>query len=148
MSLTRLEPIKGEYYLHASEVYRVEQVSKGTDSVELTKLSDGSLYSTRFDTFYAGFEQVWKTGEVASFLGRSPRSIYRYEQRQQTEKPTRFITHYGRELRFYTKAQVLEMHELISQIHQGRPRKDKRTINNTMPSRSMLLQMFRERYKI
>jgi hypothetical protein len=141
------EPIKGEHFLNNSEIYRVVGINRAHDSVLLRKLSDGKNYETRFDTFSVGFEQVWKIGEVADFLGRSPRSLYRYEHRGQTEKPKRFKTVHGPELRFYTKQDVLDIHDLIAGVHQGRPRKDNKIINNTLPTRSELLIMFRERFK-
>jgi len=148
MKQQRLEPIRGEHFQNNGKIYRVDSISKSQNSVRLIMLETGEACLTAFDTFFAGFKQVWKIGEVANFLNRSTRSLYRYEYKGQIEKPKRFVTVGGRELRFYTKQDVLDMHELIGQIHQGRPRKDNRIVNNGLPPKSHLLQMFRERYKI
>ncbi len=121
-------------------------MSRGTDEIILRKISDGSKFITRYDTFLAGFKRVWKTGEVAGFLNRSPRSLYRYELNEQIEKPKRYGAAGNRELRFYTKEEVLVVHEMISEIHQGRPRKDSKSVNNTLPTRSELLKLFRQRF--
>lgn len=142
----KMEPLKGEFYLYVEEVYQVETVSRGTDEVILHKISDGSRFITRYDTFMSGFKRVWKTGEVATFLNRSPRSLYRYELNGLIEKPKRFKAAGNRELRFYTKEEVLGIHELISEIHQGRPRKDSKAVNNTLPTRSEIRRVFRERF--
>jgi len=64
------------------------------------------------------------------------------------EKAKRYPVVGGRELRFYTKDDVLEIHEMISGVHQGRPRKDRRTVNNTLPDKASLLQMFRKRFGV
>jgi hypothetical protein len=89
---------------------------------------------------------VWKIGDVAKFLGRSPRSIYRYEAKGQIRNPNRYPALGKHDVRFYTKEDVLEMHEMIADIHQGRPARNGRIVNNTMPHKSALLTMFRERF--
>lgn len=143
-----VEPLAGEHYLNNGKIYRVEAVSQGTDNVYLTEIRTGTPMATRFSTFRFGFKRVFKTGEVAKFLNRTPRSLYRYEKMGLIEKAKRYSTVGGRELRFYTKDDVLEIHEMISGVHQGRPRKDRRTVNNTLPDRPSLLRMFRERFGI
>lgn len=144
--LAHRTPLPGEYYLHSDRVWKVLTVSRGTDSIVLKRIEDGKLYEIRYSIFSYGFKRVWKIGDVAKFLERSPRSIYRYEARGQIEKAKRYPTVGGKELRFYTKEDVLEIHSLISEIHQGKPRKDGRSTNNTTISRYDLLNMFRERF--
>jgi DNA-binding transcriptional MerR regulator len=85
---------------------------------------------------------------VSRFIGRSPRSIYRYESIGLIDKPKRYASKGDREIRFYTYRDVLDLHEAISEIHQGRPRKDGRVVNNSMPDRASLVRMLKERYKI
>jgi len=143
-----VEPLAGEHYLHNGSIYRVEAVSQGTDSVYLIEIGTGTSMMTRYSTFRFGFQRVWKTGEVAKFLNRTPRSLYRYEEMGLIEKAKRYPVVGGRELRFYTKDDVLEIHEMISGVHQGRPRKDRRTVNNTLPDKASLLQMFRKRFGV
>lgn len=140
-------PLAGEHYLYDGQVYRVQTVSRGTDEITLTSVSDGSKWSVRYSVFKFAVKRVWKVGDVARLLERSPRSIYRYEEREQIQNPKRYRAKGGRELRFYTKDDVLEIHEMISEIHQGRPRKDQKIVNNTLPNRASLLTTFRERFK-
>ncbi len=140
------QPLSGEYYLHDGKVYCTKIISRGTDEITLANIEDGSRWSVRYSVFKYGFVRVWKIGEVSRMLERSPRSIYRYEQREQIQNPKRYNSRGGKTLRFYTKQEVLEIHEMICEIAQGRPREDKKIVNNTLPNRASLLAMFRERY--
>lgn len=140
------KPLVGEYFLHADKIYKVLLSSRGTDEILLEDISDGARYSVRFSVFKYAYKRVWKVGDVAKMLERSPRSIYRYELRGQTQEPKRYNAKGGKQLRFYTKQEVLEIHEMISEIAQGRPRKDNRVVNNTLPNRAALLTLMRERY--
>lgn len=146
--MNTLQPIQGEHYLHSDRIYRVDTVSSGTDEIVLTSVEDGSKYSVRYSVFKYGFKRVWKVGDVAKMIGRSPRSIYRYETKGQIRNPNRYPSRGGKLVRFYTKEDILEIHEMISEVHQGRPRKDGRVVNNTMPDRASLLVMFKERFGV
>lgn len=141
-----LRPLTGEHYLHKGRIYRVVLASQGTDDIVLEDIEDKSRYQVRFSVFKYAYTRVWKIGEAAQFIGRSPRSIYRYEVSGQIEKPKRYSSFGGRELRFYSKQDIVDMHELIAGIHQGRPRKDRWVVNNSMPTRASLLRMFKERF--
>jgi hypothetical protein len=121
-------------------------VNKSGDEVNISPIDDDMIYSVRYSVFGYGCERVWKTGAAAELLNRSPRSIYRYESLGQIQKAKRYRDRFGRELRFYTKKDILEIQELISSIHGGRPSKSKRIINNGVPSRVELLATFRERF--
>lgn len=144
--MSTLLPLRGEHYLYKDKVYRVVVASRGTDEILLEDISDLSRWTVRFATFKYAYKRVWKIGDVAQFLGRSPRTLYRYEALGRTNYPKRYPAVGGREIRFYTKEDVLEMHELISGIHQGRPRKDSRVVNNSLPDKASLLRMFKERF--
>lgn len=144
--MSTLLPIRGEHYLHKGRIYRVEMASRGTDEVILEDIEDGSLWEVRHVVFRHAYERVWKIGDVAQFLERSPRSIYRYEAAGLIEKPNRYPAKGPHHIRFYTKQDVLNMHEMISEISQGRPRKDGRVTNNSLPSKASLSLMFRERF--
>lgn len=144
--MAKRNPLPGEWYLHGSDVYKVLLVSSGTDSIVLKRLSDNSKMEVRYSVFKFGFERVFKIGAVAEFIKRSPRSIYRYESEGTIEKPKRYPDAFGREIRFYTKSDILSVHEMVSEIQKGKPRKDRRVVNNTLPSKADLLIEFRERY--
>ena len=141
-----LRPLSGEHYLHKGRVYKVVLASRGTDEIILEDIEDGSEYQVRFSIFKYAYTRVWKIGDVAQFIGRSPRSIYRYETQGHIEKPKRYPGRGSWPLRFYTKSDILTMHELIAEIHQGRPRKDRRVVNNSVPNKASLLSMFKERF--
>jgi hypothetical protein len=143
-----MQPIKGESYLHDERIYRVTLASKGTDLIVLEDIESGKKWEVRYAVFKYAFERVWKVGDVSRFIGRSPRSIYRYESIGLIDKPKRYASKGDREIRFYTYRDVLDLHEAISEIHQGRPRKDGRVVNNSMPDRASLVRMLKERYKI
>lgn len=143
-----MKPLVGEHYLYGDRIFKVVLASKGTDQIVLEAIEDGSRWEVRYATFKYAVTRVWKVGEVAQFLGRSPRSIYRYESAGLIDKPKRYNARGDRQLRFYTKDDVLEIHDLISAIHQGRPRKDNKVVNNSMPDRASLVRMFRERFGI
>lgn len=141
-----LVPLKGEHYLHRGRIYRVALASKGTDEVVLEDILDGSRWEVRYALFKYAYQRVWKVGDVSQFLGRSPRSIYRYESLGVIDKPKQYLAKGDKRIRFYTKEDVLEIHSIISEIHQGRPRKDNRVVNNSMVDRASLMRMFKERY--
>lgn len=140
------EPIIGEWYLYDSDVYKVILTSRGKDMVLLKRLSDGHHTEVAFSTFKYGFSRVFKIGAVAKLLNRSPRSIYRYEKAEQIKKAERYRDAWGRKLRFYTKADIVEMRDMISDIHAGRPRRDNLIVNNSLPSKAELLMTIRERF--
>lgn len=140
-------PVRGEFYLHSDEVFKVLTVSSGTDEVHLESLIDKKQYSVRYGTFIHTYEQVFKVKTIADWLNRSTRSIYRYETNGIINKPKMYPTTGGRLIRFYRLKDVFDMHELISELHQGRPRKDGRTINNTMPDIGHLRIQLKERYE-
>lgn len=142
----RNRPLRGEFYVYLEEVFKVLSVSSGTDEVVLESLKDKKQYSVRYATFKSTYEQVFKIKTVADWLNRSPRSLYRYETRGIINKGTMYPTTGGKMVRFYRLRDVFEMHEMISQLHQGRPRKDGRTVNNTMPDIGHLRIELKERY--
>lgn len=135
----------GEWYLHGNDAYKVILVSRGKDSVLVHRLSDAKTLEVRYSVFRHGFTRAFKVGAVAKLIGRSPRSIYRYEHDGVIEKAKRYPDAYGRDIRFYTKQDILSIHEMVSEIHAGRPRRDRRVVNN-LPSRAELLIDFRERF--
>jgi hypothetical protein len=144
--MQRKLPVVGAHYLFRDRIYRVETVSSGTDIIVVKELESGKQYETPYSTFAYGYERVFKVGRVADFLGRSSRSIYRYEQRGLIKKQKMYPVGNGRALRFYRLDDVLEIHELVSELHQGRPRKDGRIVNNTLPDATTLRMELRERY--
>lgn len=138
-------PIKGEYYLYRDKVYKVLLVSSGTDEVILEDISDKKKFSVRYGVFIHSYKRVFRVGEIASWLNRTSRSIYRYEVRGQIKRAKLYP--YGtRNIRFYTIEDVLEIHQMISGLHRGRPRKDGRIINNTLPDIGRLKIDLRERF--
>lgn len=139
-------PIQGEYYLHDGKVYRVDIISRGTDEITLSSVEDGAKWSVRYSVFKYGFKRVWKTGDVAKMLEISPRSIYRHESNEVIPIPTRYKTIGNNFIRFYTMKDIFVLREMIAGVHQGRPRKDKRIVNNKLPNEAYLRQYFRERF--
>lgn len=139
-------PLKGEHYLYRDEIYKVVTVSSATDEIIVEAIKDRKRYTCRYAVFSTAYERVLKVKVVADLLNRSPRSIYRYESRGIINKPKMYQTASGREVRFYRLQDIYEMHELISQIHRGRPRQDTRIVNNTMPDIGTLKIRMRERY--
>lgn len=131
--------------MHDGRIYRVVLASRGTDEILLEDIESASTYKVRFSVFKYAYTRVWKIGDVAQFIGRSPRSIYRYEAKGLIEKPNRYPAQGRYEIRFYTKQDILGMRDLIAEIHQGRPRHDSRTVS-TIVDKASLLRMFKERF--
>lgn len=139
-------PYKGDHYLHKGRVYSVHLVSRSKDTVFLQDIETKDLYETRLDTFHIGYERVLKVGELADLINRTPRSIYRYEQRGQIKKPKRYPAAGNYTLRFYTRDEILEVREMVAEIHQGRPREDFRVVNNDVPTEYEVIQKMKELY--
>lgn len=139
-------PVKGSYYINRGDVYKVTHVSRGTDEVYLLRLRDKREFVERYALFSTAYEQVFLVGDVASWLNRSPRSLRRYEDRGIIKKQNKYPTGGKREVRFYRLNDVFEIHEMISEVHQGRPRKDGRIINNTLPDIGTLKINLKERF--
>lgn len=140
------KPSQGAFYLYRDEIFKVITVSSGTDEVILESVRSKTQYSVRYATFQTAYEEVFKVGVVADWLNRSSRSIYRYEKRGLVNKPKMYLTAGDRPVRFYRLSDVYEMHEMISQLHQGRPRHDGRIVNNTMPDIGSLKIKLKELY--
>lgn len=140
------EPLRGEHFRHKECIFKVLTVSRATSEITLENIADGERFVTRYETFKVGFERVLKVGEVSKILGRHTRSIYRYESKGVIEKPKMYNHKNIRMVRFYSIDEVVDMHESIAQLHQGRPRKDNRTVNNTLMDAGTLRTILRERY--
>lgn len=139
-------PIKGALYLHNSKVYRVATISRGTDEIILEDTSTGARSIVRFGLFEYGYQRVLKVKDVAGMLNRHPRSIYRYETMGLINKPIVYEDKRGRLVRYYRPEHVLDIHEMISLVHQGRPNKSKRVVNNSLPDITTLKEILRRKY--
>lgn len=102
---------------------------------------------------YRGFqlvaEEALKIGEVAVLLGRKPDTIRKWEKKGWVpEQRSWDIGREGRKkvVRFYSHSDVEDIRELVSSLHRGRPRKDKR-ITTSIPSKANLKTILRERVK-
>lgn len=144
--MARKPPAINSFWLHKEKIYKVKSTSTATDQVILEDIADGKLYEVRFALFFYAYEQVIKIGDVCKILGRRPRSIYRYEERGRINKPFCYSEKGYRMVRFYRKQDVLEIHELIKEIHQGRPNKKGRIINNSLPDEGNLKIQLKEWY--
>jgi hypothetical protein len=140
------EPLKGEHFRHKERIYKTLSISRATSEILLEDIEDGSHFLTSYATFKVGFERVLKVGDLAKILGRHTRSIYRYEAKGVIQKPKMYNHKNIRMVRFYTIDEVVDIHETISQLHQGRPRKDKRVVNNTLMDAGTLRSILRERF--
>ncbi len=135
------------YYIRDDILFKVVSISSATDEVLLEDVSNGQIYSVKFSLFSYAYEKVLGVTQAAKLLGRHPRSIYRYEQREIINKPKCYPDKRGRMVRYYRKQDLLDIHELISEIHAGRPRKDKRVINNSLIPMGNFKRLIRERFK-
>lgn len=139
-------PYKGDHYLYRDRIYVVHLVSRSKDTVFLQDIETKDLYETRLDTFHVGYQRVLKIGDVADLINRSPRSIYRYEQNGQIKKPKRYPSAGNFTLRYYTREEILEVREMVADIHQGRPREDSKVINNDVPTEYEVITKMKEVY--
>lgn len=142
----KLPPLVGEYYKLGDDIFKVTLVNRGKDEIRVKSITTGQGFVVRFVVFHHGYRRVWKTGSAARLVGRTARSLYEYEREGKIQKAKRYTTLHGESLRFYTKEDILEMRDMIADIHGGRPRDDGKSINNTIPSKAELLKTFRERY--
>lgn len=142
----RALPYKGDHYRHKDRIYTIHLVSRSKDTVFLEDIETKELYETRLDTFFMGYERVLKVGDLANLINRSPRSIYRYEQKGQIKKPKRYPSAGEHTLRFYTRDEILEVREMVADIHQGRPRDDLKVINNDVPTEYEVITRMKEIY--
>lgn len=138
----------GDYYLLGSKIFKVISPNRGQQEIVIEDIETGDRFSTPYDTFFIGYERVLKIGDVSDVLNRSPRSIYRCESKGQIKNPNRYATKSGRAVRFYTKQDVMEMRDMLSDIHQGRPNKKGRVVNNSVPTKYEVIQALRERHGI
>jgi hypothetical protein len=138
-------PVKGEHYIYLDKIYKVLAVSSGTDEVILLDVATKKRFSVRYGIFIYSYTRVFRVGEIAKWLNRTARSIYRYEVRGQIKR-AKLYPYGSRNVRFYTIEDALEIHELISGLHRGRPRKDGKIINNTLPDIGTLKKDLRERF--
>lgn len=139
-------PIKGEFFLYRDRIYKAINVSSGTDQVFLEDIETKKQYEVRYALFMKSYERVFRIKTVANWLNRSQRSVYRYENQGLVKKPKMYPISPTKQVRFYRLDDVFEMHQMISQLHQGRPRKDGRVINNTLPDLGTLKINLKERY--
>lgn len=138
----------GDHYLLGEKIYKVASINRGKAEIIVQNIETGDRFNTPYDTFFVGYERVLKIGAVCDVLNRSPRSIYRYEAKSQIKNPNRYLTKSGKHLRFYTKQDVLEMREMIADIHQGRPNQKGKVINNTVPTKYEVIQALKERHGV
>lgn len=138
----------GKYCWLAGDLVRITHVSPAHDLLEGYNFSKNqhvkmSLHGARLVVIPA-----LRIGDVAILLNRKPDTIRKWEQKGWIPEPTKFnVSLSGKKiLRFYKPKDVEAIRDLVSSIHRGRPRKDKKVTSNVI-SEGNLKTFLRERMK-
>lgn len=134
------------YARYEDQVFIVKNVSVSMDRVLVRNVSTNEMVGVAYSTFPYSYERVYRVKEVSLWLNRSPQSIKIYEKRGLIDKA--FSAEYkGKLTRFYDIDAALDLYEAIRYLHQGRPRKDNRVTNNTLPDYYEYSQLVKDKYK-
>lgn len=139
----------GKYVFMAGELVKVIHISPANDQIvyynfDQKKDKIGSLHGAKLISVPA-----LRIGEVAKMLDRKPDTIRKWERKEWIPEPGKWDIGTGDKkkiVRFYSPKDVEVIRDLVSSVHQGRPRKDKR-VTNSLPSEGNLKLILRERVK-
>lgn len=125
---------EGKYYFAKGELVKVLWVDSSTDFGNVWNFDKGC----EVPVYLPGAEKVllpaMKIGQVARILDCHPDTIRKWEARGVIERQRSWTIGKGRTWRFYSMSDVKNIRDAASEIHRGRPRKDKRT-RNQIPSK-------------
>lgn len=123
--------------LHASSsINEVLVFNLGKQTKEVYDMNGASLV----------FKPAFKIGDVSKLLGRKPDTIRKWERKGYIPVQKKWNVGSEKFIRFYSAKDVEEIRDMVSSVHIGRPRKDKRP-TNSIPAKGNLKSYLRERMK-
>lgn len=137
-----------KYYWVGGDLVRVNLVSPAHDLIEFYNFSQGCKVRASYNGSKLVALPALRIGDVANMMGRKPDTIRKWERKGWIPEPSKFnVSLRGKKiLRFYTPKDVEAIRDLISSVHRGRPRKDKR-VTSSLISEGNLKLLLRERVK-
>lgn len=139
----------GKYVFMAGDLCKILHISPAHDQVIFYNYSDKSEKIGSLQGALLIASPALRIGEVAKMLDRKPDTIRKWEQKEWIPEAQQWDIGGGgkkKNVRFYSPKDVEAIRDLVSSVHQGRPRKDKR-VTNSLPSEGNLKILIRERVK-
>jgi hypothetical protein len=138
---------KRSFFFLNGKLHRVLHVNRGRDLVTAWHFDDAERKVYLWSDVRKKMQTAFTISEVARMMGRHPDRIWRYIAAGAINPPQQAYTIDDRRnptINFYSEDDVLEIHEYMTTIHRGRPRKDGRITNN-MPNRDEIRSMTQTR---
>lgn len=139
----------GKYVFMAGDLCKVLHISPAHDQIVFYNFNDNSEKIGSLQGALLIAQPALKIGEVGKMLDRKPDTIRKWEQKEWIPEARQWdigIDGKKKIVRFYSPKDVETIRDLVSSVHQGRPRKDKR-VTNSLPSEGNLKILIRERVK-
>lgn len=136
----------GQFYFLAGELVRLEHLAPSLNEIVITNFDKGKKQIIDYSSANSTLHPAYRIGEVGILLGRKPDTIRSWEDKGIVPKQRQWQIGEKKFLRFYTSEDVVSMRDVVSSIHRGRPRKDKRTTSDIPPA-SEVKKYVRERIK-
>lgn len=139
----------GKYYFMAGELCKILHISPAHDQVAYYNYDKNKQQIASLQGALLVAQPALKIGEVGKMLDRKPDTIRKWEKKDWIPTARQWNIGTGEKkkiVRFYDPKDVETIRDLVSSVHQGRPRKDKR-VTNSLPSEGNLKQLIRERVK-
>lgn len=135
-----------KYYFVGEALIKVIHASSAIDEIIIMNYDDQAMQITNFHAAKLTFKPAFKIGEVGRMLDRKPDTIRKWELHGLIPEQRQWQIGDKKSLRFYSLKDVATIRDLVSSIHVGRPRKDKRTTSDIPPA-GEIKKLLRERIK-
>jgi hypothetical protein len=139
-------PKKGAYYLSDDDtLYKVKYISSATDTVILQDVKTKQEYEVRYGLFRFGFRRAVDLPQAMTLLNRASRGAYVHIKRGTFDDINAYCLRLGHKKKyFFTYENMIDLYDLYASFHFGKPRKDGRITNNSLPDKGTFLITIRE----
>jgi hypothetical protein len=130
------------FYLNGNLHY-VVHINRSKDLATCFDYNDGKLKVYPWSEVRRKRGNAFTLTQAAKLINRHPDRIRRYMDAGEIERPQReYDLETGRPGRyFFSVEDMMAVHEFMSSVHRGRPRKDGKVTNNSTPDRETFRAM-------
>lgn len=124
--------ISGKYYiLRGKDIVRILSTNQKENRVIIKICDSGTKEHMEYDTAHLYLKPIFKIGDAAKALQRSPDTLRKYERLGLIKKANKFLVSVdGNMIRFYTEEDLLELAVFFAnQKSPGRPERTNSKIN-------------------
>jgi hypothetical protein len=135
------------YFFYRGDLHKKIHINRGQNLITAWNYPKGTLEKYVYTDVRQNGEKAFSTEEVGELVNREVRTLKKAIKNGDVRKPQ--ITYGLDENRnefkyFWCEKDILDLHEYLSSVHYGRPRKDGRVTPKELPTASELRAMIRQ----